>query len=186
MPQTKITTKGSFTGITLASMRNYLKFELTDAVEDALITSMIAAAVERVEKYCNILLRVCTVEAIFDDFEVSDERAGGSVLLPCIPCISVTSVNIIDSQGTATDETSFLQKGSQLKEVICPNYKDGDNLKIVFQAGYGGESQESIPEIAIQVIYKLVGRMYEQRGSEEPLSGDERKDLNKISFNAWI
>jgi len=45
----------------LDKVKNYLKIDLNETLENDLILSLVKSAVEKIESYCNILLRNCTV-----------------------------------------------------------------------------------------------------------------------------
>jgi len=185
MPSLKFISQDEFTEISIDEMKNYLKVDSDITDDDDLIIGMIKSAVEKIEKYCNILLRACTLDVIFDDFDIDE----GEVILPLIPCSQVSNVYLIDSQGVETEQTTFYQTGLNLKEIKIPGWSEDYKIRIRYIAGYGIETvdyeTESIPEIAKQAIYKIVSDWYENRDSQI-IPGEVRRMLTSISYKSWM
>lgn len=174
----KATTKGTFTAISLAAMRNYLKFEDTNATEDTLITQLMNAAVEKVEDYCNIALRENAYTVLFEDFEIDE----GTASLPVAPFKSFSSAYIVDKYGVETQDSNATYSGLNVVDVYSPSWIEGYRLKVDYVAGY---TDLTIPQLALTAIYKTVSEWYENRG-DHVLSGEVRRMLNPLSFTSWI
>ena len=171
----KVVSKSDFTGIPLATMRNYLKFEATDATEDALITQLMKSAVDQIENRCNIALRETALSIIFDEFDICDSR----VILPVAPYVSLTKAYVVDTSGNET-ESEYKVIGATTPEVYIPTYIDGYKIKIEYTARY-----TSIPDLAITAILKQVADWYENRG-DATLNAEVRKMCNELSYQPWI
>ena len=185
MPESKIISKDQF-NTDIQKMKNYLKFQVDNSQEDELIIQMMNSAVEQIEKHCNILLRKCTVDCYFEDFDIDS----GIVLLPLIPLSDVLNVYLIDEQGIETETTGFYVYGGQAKEVKISTWSKDERIRVRYIGGYGikteGKETEPIPETAQLAINKTVAWWYEHRDDSMTLPGEVRRMLNQISYKSWI
>jgi uncharacterized phiE125 gp8 family phage protein len=185
MPSLKFISKDQFTAVPIDTMKNYLRIDDDLTQDDELIEGMIKSAVEKIENYCNILLRACEVDVLFNDIDIDD----GEVMLPLIPFSQILKVYLID-KGEETEQTDYIQSGLNQVDVKVSTWMEGQQIKVRYIAGYGienlGFETEAIPDIVFQALNKVVANWYENRDTEGILPGEVRRMLNSISYKSWI
>ena len=166
----KVHTDLSSEPVTLAVVKNRLKATYgTDATEDAEITSMIKAAREMIERYCDLSLGEKTIEVFFHSDEIAAKRAR----LPAGPHGTIEYVKRVNQQGTATTLTlnsDYYKRGLDFYELeflsasVNPWSEDSalaDDYKVKLTAGYGiADETDDLPEVFKQAIELQVLRWY--------------------------
>lgn len=145
--------------VTLAEVKASAR--ITHSYQDTMLSSLILAAVESVEEYCNRSLITQTWKITRDD--IDDEDDG---ILPRPPLQSVSSVKYIDTTGiqqtadssiyqvdTASEPGNISLLPGQMWPATACGYKN--TWEITFVAGYGATSA-SVPEKIRQAIIALV------------------------------
>ena len=143
--------------VSLEEVRQFLKFDETDANEDALILNMIYAARSYIEKHAGIAMGKKVFQVLFNYDE--------DLILPITPVISVDKVETIDIEGTATElalNTDYYVRGLQKKEIV---YSLGSayQLRVEFSAGYGDDATETLPADLRHALLTQVMQWYENR-----------------------
>jgi uncharacterized phiE125 gp8 family phage protein len=159
----KVTTGPSSEPLTLSEVKAFLKVDGSD--EDGLITLLIQAARESVEKYCTLALLPQTITEYFGKFEQYGLR------LSISPLISVTSVTYTavgsttqtlstDIYGTDTAWTPPLiyRKYNQDFPTIEPGPK---SITVTYQAGYANAA--SVPATLKQAMLLMIADWYDNR-----------------------
>jgi uncharacterized phiE125 gp8 family phage protein len=168
----QVKTEATVEPVTLAELKNYLKYGEDNTVEDSLITSIGIAARKYLEGRFNLSLASQTLVANYHTVDIDDNR----VKLPRGPHTSITSVKMIDAEGgeeTLTLNTAYYLRGNQFKEIqlLSNNFaidaQEGDyTYQIEYVAGY--TSCPSDIKICILDVAKM---MYDNRGTTmEPMT----------------
>ena len=187
--------------VTLAQAKNFAKASYgTDTTEDALINSMIKAARQKCELYCDRSLASKVIEIFYHADEVS-----GGVELPGGPHSAMTDnyPKKIDNEGTATIlvlNTDYYKRGNLFWELeffkggVNP-WNDGALIKsslsydylIRLTAGYGISGTEVLPEGYVEAILKTVAEWYAFREDYAPvLSSQVRIILDRLTGNNYL
>ncbi len=161
--QYRVTTQPATEPLTLTEAKLHLKVDTT--VDDDLITALITATRQSVERYCNSALITQTITEKYDCFTSRGFRLSVS------PAITITSVSYTDSAGdTQTLSTDvygldnysrparvFLKENQQWPQTrVEPN-----TVTVVYTAGYGAASDVPGP---IKTAMKLMlADLYENR-----------------------
>ncbi|GAA4522004.1 hypothetical protein GCM10023174_01510 [Chelativorans composti] len=150
--------------VTLAGMKAHLR--VTHSSEDELISGLIKAAREEVERSTSLALIRQSWRLVLGEWP-----RDGCISLQPNPVIGVSSVAVFDENG---DET-ILPAGSylldnisnparlQLKDMAAPG-KALNGIEVEFEAGYGDSGVE-VPEGLKRAIGILVAYWYEFRGA---------------------
>lgn len=158
--------------LSLADAKAHLRVEVSD--DDALITALIHAAREKIEKYTNLALTLKTVHEYFDAFPDSTvQRPNAEFLLSVNRVASITSVQYYEDVETDVlttiastdyllDNTSMMARLAPRIGVVWP-LADGriNSVKIVYQAGYATVAE--IPASILQAAKLMIGDWYERR-----------------------
>lgn len=139
--------------VSLADFKTYAKIDYT--TDDTLITSLLKAARKISENYTK---RKTTTSTITIDYLKTSDR----IYLPFTPVISVTSINTLDKDDTATllvANTDYYVNGDYIE---VPDH--GKRLKVIYTAGYGANATD-VPDDFVSAIKELTLQLYEQRGS---------------------
>lgn len=163
--------------VTLAEIK--MSGRISTTAHDTMLNSLIVAAVEAVEEYCNRALITQTWKITRDD--IDDEDDG---ILPRPPLQSVTSIKYIDTNGdqqtvdssiyqvdTASEPGEIMLLPGQMWPAIGCGYKN--QVEITFVAGYGSTAA-SVPEKIRQSIIALVVHWYDKGIGEEIPKGIKR------------
>ncbi|MBK6905553.1 MAG: phage head-tail connector protein [Saprospirales bacterium] len=161
--QYRVTTQPATEPLTLTEAKLHLKVDTT--ADDDLITALITATRQSVERYCNSALITQTVTEKYDCFTSRGFRLSVS------PAIAITSVSYTDSAGDnqtldaaiyGLDNYSrparvFLKENQQWPQTrVEPN-----TVTVVYTAGYGAASDVPGP---IKTAMKLMlADLYENR-----------------------
>jgi uncharacterized phiE125 gp8 family phage protein len=154
--------------VTLAEAKAQCRVDHSD--EDALLTSLIAAAVAHLDGYGGVLGRAILTQTWRQDFDgfagVGDLR----LRLP-MPAASVASVTYVDAEGQTQTLASGLYalRRDAVGSFVEPAYGEGwpatrsqtASVSVTFTAGYGGAAD--VPQPIKQAILLLVGHWYANR-----------------------
>lgn len=166
----------------LADAKLHLKVLTTN--EDALITNMITAAREEVEKYCNISLVEQTIEESFPCFPVAENyNTLSSLWLSVSPLISIDSINYIDTDGNSqTLATSVYDLDDKTKpgkvtlkyNQTWPSTAKIENaVTVTYKAGFG-DTAADVPQTIKQAMLLMLGNWFEKR-EDDPQTPFTRK-----------
>jgi uncharacterized phiE125 gp8 family phage protein len=165
--------------VTLAEAKAHLKLDTDD--DDALVTSLIAAARARTEWHTG---RALVTQSWVYNLDVWPH--GGLVEVPLPPLASVTSVTVYaeDDSATVLDashyrvDTASAPGRLALKNALSPpvvTLRGIDGVAIRFTAGYGGAAD--VPESIRQAILVTVADLYANRGDDDALVGARAQSL---------
>lgn len=159
----KVTTEPSVEPIILADAKIHLRVDHSD--EDSLITILIQAARETVEKHTGRSLITQSRTIKLDNFPRT------SILqLPYGPVSSVTSIQYSDEDDATQTMSASLYRVDTSSNIAriqvidsWPGTYDKINaVTIVYVAGYGA-SGSSVPRPLVQAMYLILGHLYEHR-----------------------
>lgn len=150
--------------VTLSEVKTWIKENYgTDALEDGLISSLIASATEMLERYSGLSFITRTVTAHFETFEHKLE-------LPYGPVSSLTSITrTYNGEDTVLASSDYSEEGGNFKKITFNNYFSTSGqfdygLKIVYDCGYGEAAD--VPEAIKTAIKSQVTDMYFHRGDD--------------------
>jgi uncharacterized phiE125 gp8 family phage protein len=156
--------------LTLAEVKQHLR--VTDTADDALITSLISAARDYVEKTYSLQLLTATWELKMNEFGPSD-----SYTIPIYPMTGITSITYVDLYGvthtvdTSTYVVDLHSKPARITPAFCqiwPYVRGQTNdVTITFTAGFGLAA--NVPDCVKAAMKLLIGNWYENR--EATISG---------------
>lgn len=152
--------------VSLADVKSYLKIDHND--EDAVITSLIAAATGLVEQFLNIRLVTQTVKITVDSFPESQVLPLGIG-----PLQSVNSLKTIDRAGvTDTVSNTIYKIGNKQPHGSLVVAESADwpatelradaGVEVEAVVGYGAAA--AVPQIIKGAIFQTVAGLYENRG----------------------
>ena len=159
----KIITPPEFLPVTLQEAKDHLRVDHAD--EDALIESLIMAAVDSVEGYTRRAIVTRLVDVYFDAFSALME-------MPLSPLKSVESITYIDADGITQTlaDTEYNVYTSRTPGAIGPAYGktwpsvqcQKDAITVRIQAGYG-DAWNTVPPAVRAAILLMIGHLYENR-----------------------
>ncbi len=154
---------GTTEPVTLAQAKDYMN--ITTDVYDTLITELIVAARQAIEKVTGLSLVPSVVTALVDNL-------AGNIELPLGPYVK--DIAITDVNGTAV--TSFELRGLRFKTLYNPktNY-----LVCVYKAGYSNTTFETYPPLPTDLLNAVkdqISFLFENRGE---------LDSHAVSPKAW-
>ena len=158
----KISTPPASEPISLTEAKLYLRVDTT--ADDALITALITAARETVERYTSRALVTQTITQVLDCFP------GFGFRLAVHPVQSITSIAYKDSNG---DTQTLASSIYMLDNYEMPNavvlkanqqfpstYDETNAVTVVYVAG---ESAGNVPKAILQAMYLTIADFYENR-----------------------
>lgn len=139
-------------------LQNFIKFDDDNPLEEALIASMISAVRSHFERRTGLAFAAKTLETQFR----STDRP---FILPVQPVISVDKVETIDSEGIKTELTlnsDYYKRGLYEVEIrpIAPTTND---LLVTYQAGYGSDDTQDLPQDLRYAMMAQVKQWYDNR-----------------------
>lgn len=152
-----------------------LAVRVDDPVEDALLSTWIAAATSYLDGYSGVLGRCLLTQT----WAVSFRYFPGHVIrlpFPDVASAAVTYFDTDDVEQTVASANHSLHddaRGSYLR--LVPNFAfpatadRDDAVTVTFTAGYGNPGD--VPEAIRSAILIMVARMYDDRGASEPVRG---------------
>jgi uncharacterized phiE125 gp8 family phage protein len=161
--QYKITTQPATEPLTLTEAKLHLKVDTT--TDDDLITALITATRQSVERYCNSALITQTVTEKYDCFTSRGFRLSVS------PAIAITSISYTDSAGTSQTLDAaiygldiysrparvFLKENQQWPQTRM----EVNTVTVVYTAGYGAASD--VPKPIVIAMKLMLADLYENR-----------------------
>lgn len=98
----KVTIEPVSEPLTVSEVKTWLRVEDGITADDTLISSLITAARKHVERYTGISLLSQTIQEVYDDFPLANDKEtpNAELRLSVSPLISVTSVGYVDSTGS--------------------------------------------------------------------------------------
>ncbi len=157
---TRTTTAPTVEPLTLAETKVHLREDLTDAGNDALITSLIAVARQACEHRVQRALMLQTLEATLDAFPCASARnpdAAIELIMP--PVIDITSVTYTAANGSSTvlASTDYTLDARSEPARLVPayglNWPDTQNsiaaVRVVYRAGYSASATAATAQAAV-------------------------------------
>lgn len=165
MLQIKVVTPPSVEPVTLVEAKLHCKVDVT--TDDDLITALIVAAREEIERRTWRALVTQTLELILSDWPGADR-----IELPRAPLQSITTVKYKDKDGNETTwpGANYLAGTDSVPGVLALAWNASwpsvdlypvEPIRIRFVAGYGLAA--SVPTSLKQAVLLLVAHWYEQR-----------------------
>ena len=157
----KVSTAPSSEPITLAEAKLYLRVDTT--ADDALITALITAARETVERYTSRALVTQTITQVLDCFP------GFGFRLAVHPVQSITSITYKDSNGsnaTLADTVYMLDNYEMPNAVVLKanqQFQAYDETNAVTVVYVAGEAAGNVPKAILQAMYLTIADFYENR-----------------------
>lgn len=143
--------------VTLAEAKAHLRVDHSD--DDTYIASLITAAREQAESYCELVIPVQQFKYDLDCFPAS-------ISLPNVPVISIDSIAYIDGSGASQPLTEYYLSRTPVSASIESAYSESfpvtelgrDKVSVTFTAGFS-----DMPETIKHAIKLIIGSLYEQR-----------------------
>lgn len=165
--------------VTLAEARAFLRDGLNE--DDALITSLIAAAREWVERETGLSLISRQVMELFDDWP-----AGARFDLASAPVREVVRLQVEGAEGAASTIDAahyYLDNASRPARLVRregrswprPGIRVG-GIRVTLTAGFGA-SPNDVPQALRQAVLMQMAVLYGLRAGEVPVIG---RELNKL------
>ena len=163
-----ITTPPSAEPVSLADAKAFAR--VTSDTEDALISTLITAARQRIEAELGLAMLATSFRETFDAFP------DGAISLARGPLTTVASVALADASGTfsALSADAYLPAPGSRPGLIAPLNviwaQPGvplDGVRIDYTAGFGTESSD-VPASLIQAVLRLFAYTYDHRGEADP------------------
>jgi len=155
--------------ITLDQAKDHLR--VTNTTDDALISTLIAAARRFAEGYCRRALITQVWDLYVDKFP---DAVRGVLEIPFGELQAVTSVTYYDADGALQTLSASLYQVEAIREParIRPiatetwpaTYDQMNAVTVRFTAGYG-DAPGDVPEQVVQAMLMLIGHLYENRES---------------------
>ena len=158
----KVSTQPASEPISLTEAKLYLRVDTT--ADDALITALITAARETVERYTSRALVTQTITQVLDCFP------GFGFRLAVHPVASITSISYKDANG---DTQTLASSIYMLDNYDMPNavvlkanqqfpstYDETNAITVVYVAG---EAAGNVPKAILQAMYLTIADFYENR-----------------------
>jgi len=147
--------------LTLAETKLYLRVD--SGAEDSLISGLITSAREMAENYTKRSFITQSWCLSYDHY------APKRVMLPRPPIQSVTSVNVINCDGSQQAFTNFYL-GALGDQLIFDAIPLGAIIEITYQAGYGS-AESAVPQALRTGMLTHIADMYEDRSGSAAISG---------------
>ena len=154
--------------VTLVEAKAALR--VTDTVEDALISRLISAARQRIERSLSLGLIGATYRETFDRWGPRRLKSG-AIRLRMGPLLSVTAIRVADSAGSflVIDPGLYRARIATRPGLIAPTAAGlpeagigSGGLQIDYRCGFG-ETQADVPEPLRQAVLALVAHGFENR-----------------------
>lgn len=161
--------------VTLAEVKQHCRVDYDD--DDALLSTLISAATERVERELNRDLMQRTWDFVFDEFPC--DAYDDAFLLPRNPVQSVTSITYTDEAGNTGQTVATSVYGVNVNDEPAVVYLQDEqdwpdvldqreSVTVRFVTGYAGTgdspvSRANVPNAIRIAIMMLVADMYQNR-----------------------
>lgn len=184
-------TKPTAEPVTLTEAKLHCKIEQSD--EDALIESLISAAREWCEAYCNRAIGLQTIELALPAF-------ADPIEVPRPPLRTVDSIRYLDTDGAlqtlATDVYRVID-GSDSRPAlleIAPNKSvpstdtSAAAVRVRYQAGWdiAGSPADEVPEGIKAAIKLIVGDLYEHREARLDMQTYDNPTARMLLAPFWV
>lgn len=176
----KRTTDATVEPISIDDMKAHLRIEPSDDAENALITSYIKAARQKIEEHLGRALISQTWTRVSD-------RSPSRLSLEYPPLISITSIKSYDEDNDSTTNSSdnyFIVTSTEPGQLLLKGgaswvtHRGQASFEIIYVAGYGAAASD-VPEGIIQGLRLMVTKMYESRGDIDVV-------INMADVQSWI
>lgn len=165
MLQIKVVTPPSVEPVTLVEAKLHCKVDVT--TDDDLITALIVAAREEIERLSGMALMPQTLELVLSDWPAADR-----IMLPRPPLSSITSVKYTDKDGNETtwDSANYLASTDSVPGILALAWNATwpsvdlypvDPIRIRYVAGFANAA--AVPQSLKQAMLLLIGQWYENR-----------------------
>jgi uncharacterized phiE125 gp8 family phage protein len=104
------------TSISLFEVKNYLKVDEDYTLEDILISAMLKASIELVERFTGMSITTKVIDVYFEEDDLNE----GIIKIPYPPHVTVDSIKSYDYKNTETElvlDTDYYIKGSGEKQI---------------------------------------------------------------------
>lgn len=185
--RSKVTTPPAQEPVTLDEVKSSLR--ITNSAEDTLLTQYIEDARIFAEMKTGRKLITQTITAYYDGFDNHDQNSdwwsghkmgaiteiggGQKLTLEFTPTQSITSLNVVATDGTETlipsteyyldnfdnDMLSYLRSD----EGITNGTRNHNSIKLVYVAGYG-DNPSDVPSALRRAIIAMTGKLHSYRG----------------------
>ena len=200
---TRVTTAPTVEPLTLAEAKVHLREDLTDAGNDALITSLIVAAREACEHRVGRALMLQSLEATLDAFPAATtDNPDAAIELVMPPVIDITSVTYTATDGTSTVLSSGAYELDARREParLVPAYGTSwpatrdvtAAVRVRYRSGYSTSATASVAQAAVpaairQWMLLAIGDMYERRtaSGERPAVRHDFVDALLDRYRIW-
>ena len=164
--------------VSIADVKQFIKFSDTDATETSLVEDMIKGARVYIEKQTGLALAKKTI------IEQFLKEPTIEYVLSVAPVISVDSVATLDLQEASTSLTlngDYFLKGLYERIIITGLVTSTTQLKVTYKVGYGESETETLPYDIKQAILRQVMQWYDNR--DEFLEGRYNDQIGSIIQN---
>jgi uncharacterized phiE125 gp8 family phage protein len=188
--QVRIKTDSTVEPVTTAEAK--LACKVTGTADDTLITILIKAARQAIEKYTSSSFAEKTIYATW--VVMPEDKL---LELPYGPIISVDKVYLIDEEGTEEELTlnsDYWVYGDQDAIVKISTYwvtsldNNTSTVRVEYTAGYGNAATETLPEPLKLAILKVIAKWYEHRGdgTDGVLDNEDKKCAAPYRKKLWF
>ena len=168
--------------VTIADVKQFIKFSATDVAETSLIEDMIKGARVYLEQRTGLALAQKTF------IEYFNKEYLNSYTLSIAPIISVDAVAVLDIEEAETAKTlndGYYLRGLYERELLI-EIAEISQLKVTYKAGYGETETEDLPMDIKQAILRQVLQWYDNR--DEFINGtymDQIGDIIRMYNRKW-
>lgn len=151
----------------LAEAKGHLRVDSSDTSEDDLITAMVRAAMDHVERFASQVLTPRTMEAAWSAFPILPELLS----IPREPVTGIVSIAYTDADGIAAelDEADWRWSESAA-DTVMPAFQaswptaadERGSVRLTFEAGY---EVGLAPASLVAAVKLMLGHLYENRSS---------------------
>lgn len=191
----RVTTDANAEPVLLPEMKGFLKFKDTDTVEDTLITEMIKQSRILLENRSNFSFKEKTLTVLFKQEEIKNYK----FILPFAPFVSITTLKMVDIEGTKTELTlnsGYFKRGLNNIEIVLAssdsNFLVGNilgswDVEVIYITGFGSNT-ETLPTTWKGLIMKQVAEWYNNREDYNPsnLSSEISRAADSLTNNTWL
>lgn len=170
--------------VSSAVVRNFIKYDETDATEITLIDNMTKSARELLENLLNVSLKQKTYQVSFDEGSLDDYR----LRLPYGPYKETFSLKYYNNEGAETEltlNTDFYLTGNLFKEFYLPSPESEGYYIAEYVSGYG-TGTETLPQVLSDAICKLAKFWYDRGEMSVTIPDEIAASVGTYSKQYWI
>lgn len=146
--------------VTLSEAKSYLRVD--SSTEDSLVNLLITAARKSAEEYLRRSLITQSWKLAYDDF------IAGDIALPRGPVQSITSVALVDINGSSSAVSASVYSLNAAKtHMVLDGILSAHRVEIIYVAGYGAASD--VPAPLRQGILAHTAEMFDRRSEAAAL-----------------